>query len=85
MLFRNVRIADSNVIVCDDSDDFLSFCTGGPGGEGQAGDDAEQEEANKREFLESLFILEGGKERDPTKPDFVIKKRGCETRIFLDE
>lgn len=71
LLFKNVRFVNGHIVVTDE-DDFNS--------NGNMEENKEEESDSNNNFMNLMSTF-----RDPDKPDFVIKKRGTETRIYLDD
>lgn len=70
LLFKNVRFVNGHIVVTDE-DEFNN---------GNEEENKEDESDSNNNFMNLMSTF-----RDPDKPDFVIKKRGTETRIYLDD
>lgn len=73
LLFKNIKFVNGEIIVAQEEEcDAINNNL-------EENKDEDDSDA-KSEFMNLLNNF-----RDPTKPDFVIKKKGAETRIFLDD
>ena len=71
LLFKNVRFVNGHIVVTDE-DEFNN--------NGNEEENKEDEGDSNNNFMNLMSTF-----RDPDKPDFVIKKRGTEIRIYLDD
>jgi hypothetical protein len=72
-----VRIRNGKI--CGDEDENSDKFDGGA----PAADEnmmSENDDLNPQSIMRSLFDLA----RDPNEPDFILRRRGTETRVFLD-
>ena len=72
LLFKNVKFVQGQIVVTEDDDGFYN--------NEDSEENKEEEHDSKNNFMNLMSTF-----KDPDKPDFVIKKRGTETRIYLDD
>lgn len=69
LLFKNVKFNQGEIVVADDEDEF----------------DFNEENKEENEESNQGFMGLINNFKDPSVPDFTIKKKGIETRIYLDD
>ena len=72
LLFKNIKFVDGQIVVAEEEETFDAS--------NENEDHNDKEDYTKNNFLNLMNNF-----KDPNKPDFVIKKKGTETRIYLDD